>query len=57
MSAPYDVPGATPHTPAGDWEWRDEGANGGYWILRGTDDKHYNCTEFAMAKLFNGMAK
>ena len=50
MSQPYDVPGAKVHDPA-EWEWVDLGPSGGYWLRRGTADKSYNCTEYAMAKL------
>ena len=56
MSQPYDVPGATHHDP-NEWEWIDLGQNGGYWVKRGTNDKGYNCTEYAMAKLFGDPAE
>ena len=43
----YDIPGAQPHGP--EWEWKP--TKGGYWELKGTNDKGYNCSEFAMAKI------
>ena len=57
MSAPYNVPGAAAHEPASAWEWDDQKAQGGQWILKGTNNKGYNCTEFAMAKLFGRRPK
>jgi hypothetical protein len=57
MSAPYNVPGAAVHEPAEAWHWDNQGTQGGQWILTGTNDKGYNCTEYAKARLFGRRPK
>jgi len=52
MTQPYD----SARHPSSDWEWIDLGQNGGYWQRKHTADKSYNCTEYAMAKLFGDRA-
>jgi hypothetical protein len=53
MSQPYDPA----RHPSSEWEWIDLDQNGGYWQRRNTSDKSYNCTEYAMAKLFGDRAE